>query len=99
MTRNDIEKVITRKYRKIDRKLCSDLLDTYEEEIIKGLKKGERVILKNFITLEITQRPKRKARNPQTGDIVTYPPVKSIRCKVSRYFRDAVNKRKSEKRQ
>jgi len=94
MTRNDIIKVLTRKYRKLDKKLCEDILDTCTEEIKKGLKRGDRVVLKNFMTLEVTQRPKRYARNPKTGEVVQYPPVKSVRCKVSKSFRDAINRRR-----
>lgn len=71
--------------------LCEEIIDGFTEEVKNCLLSGERVILRGFATFEVHERKEREGRNPKTGDIVKFPAVKSIRCKMSKSIKDAVN--------
>ena len=90
MTKNEIIKNIVKQI-DIPRMKCEEIIDTFIDEIKEGLISGERVILSNFVTFEISERPEREGRNPQTGVVTTFPAVKSIKCKPSRALKDAIN--------
>ena len=90
MTRNDLIRKVSQRT-EINKSDCEEVLDAMAIEIMNSLIDGEKVFLKNFITFEITQRPERQGRNPRTGNTETYPPVKSIKCRISQSFKDAVN--------
>ena len=58
-------------------------MDTILETILEGLKKGERIAIQNFGTFYIQEYPERQSRNPKTGEIITVPPKKIIKFKIS----------------
>lgn len=72
---------------------CEFILDSFAEVIKACLLNGDKIVLKNFMSFEVSTRPERKGRNPKTGDITTFPAVKSIKCKLSKVIKDAVNAR------
>lgn len=80
----------------LSEKRCEEIIDLFAEEVKNCLIDGDKVVLKNFMTFEITQRPKRQGRNPQTGEVTIYPPVKSVKCKVSKSFKDAINGKRDQ---
>lgn len=92
MTKNDIVYKIAIQTRTEKRKV-EQIIDLFLDEIKESLIDGDKVILRDFISLDITQRPERQARHPRTGKMITNPPVKSIRCRVSKALRNAVNRR------
>ena len=65
--------------------------DTLEEIIKNALLDGDKILWKGFIRMEVVERAERKGRHPQTDEIVVFPSVKSIKCKVSKAIKDAVN--------
>lgn len=65
--------------------------DTLEEVITDALLDGEKILWKGFISIEVSERAERKGRHPQTDEIVIFPSVKSIKCRISKAIRDAVN--------
>lgn len=77
----------------ISKTSCEAVIDEFAEEIKKSLIAGNKVMIKGFMSIEITERPEREGRNPQTGKVVTFPAVKSVKCKVSKAIRDAVNEK------
>lgn len=77
----------------ISKTSCEAVIDEFAEEIKKSLIAGDKVMLKGFMSIEITERPEREGRNPQTGKVVTFPAVKSVKCKVSKAIRDAINEK------
>lgn len=77
----------------ISKTSCETVIDEFAEEIKKSLIAGNKVMIKGFMSIEITERPEREGRNPQTGKVVTFPAVKSVKCKVSKAIRDAVNEK------
>jgi DNA-binding protein HU-beta len=46
-------------------------IDGVLEEIVRGLKRGERVVLSGFGTFTVAQRKARLARNPRTGESIS----------------------------
>lgn len=65
--------------------------DTLEEIIKNALLDGDKILWKGFISMEVVERAERKGRHPQTDEIVVFPSVKSIKCRVSKAIKDAVN--------
>ena len=61
-------------------------------EIEKALSVGDKVSLIGFGTFEVRERAARKARNPQTGELVEIPAAKAPAFKAGKTLKDAVNK-------
>lgn len=72
---------------------CTDFCDTLVDVLKDALLDEGKILWKGFISMEVVQRAERKGRHPQTNKIVTFPPVKSINCKVSKSIRNAVNEK------
>lgn len=69
---------------------CAIICDTIVDIITDALVDDEKVLWKGFFSAEVIERGETKRRDPQTGEIVTYPPVKSITCRMSKAIKDAV---------
>ena len=76
----------------INKDQCEMVIDAMVNEITNALTNGEKVAIHRFMTLEPGERGERKARNPSTGEVQTFPPVKTVKCKLSREIRNAINK-------
>ena len=61
------------------------------DEMASALKKGEKVQMIGFGTFEVRERAARKARNPQTGELVEIPATKAPAFKAGKTLKDAVN--------
>ena len=72
---------------------CEQMYDYLEEVITDALTHGEKIVLKGFLTICVRNRKARKARNPKTNEIVTFPPVRVINCKPAQALRDAINRK------
>ncbi len=67
-------------------------LDALVEIATAELKKGGKVQLVGFGTLEVRKRAARKGRNPQTGEEIKIPASKAPAFKPGKALKDAVNK-------
>lgn len=76
---------------KITKTACEAVIDCLIDEVKKCLVKGEKLTIKGFIGMEVYDRSERMGRNPKTGEVDTFPASKSIKCKVSKAIKDAVN--------
>lgn len=72
---------------------CESVIDIFSDEVKNCLVNGDKLIIKGFIGFEVNERPERDGRNPKTGEVITFPAVKSVKCKISRAIKDAVNGR------
>ena len=72
---------------------CEEVIEAFAEEVKESLIKGEKLALKGFMSFEVSVRPEREGRNPQTVKIVTFPEVKSVKCKISKAIKDAINEK------
>lgn len=90
MTKSEIINNIADKT-ELSKAACESVIESLAEEIKNCLVNGDKIIFKGFIGFEVSERPERKARNPKTGEIDTFPAVKSVKCKISKAIKDAVN--------
>lgn len=74
-------------------KQCTDFCDTLVEVFTDALLEDKKILWKGFLSVEVVERGARNGRHPQTNEIVTFPPVKSVKCKVSESIKKAVNGR------
>lgn len=72
---------------------CESVIDIFADEVKNCLVNGDKLIIKGFMSFEVSERPERDGRNPKTGEISTFPAVKSVKCKISKAIRDAINRR------
>ena len=68
-------------------KALKALVDIVGEE----LKKGEKVQMVGFGTFEVSERPERMGRNPQTGDVMIIAASKTPKFKAGKALKDLVN--------
>jgi DNA-binding protein HU-beta len=62
------------------------------ETITEAVAKGDKVAFIGFGSFEQTQRAGRKTKIPGTGKIVDVPASKSVKFKVGKQLKDAINK-------
>lgn len=70
---------------------CEKVLDAFIEEVKECLSNDDKLMIKGFMSFEVTKRPERDGRNPQTGEIIKFKPVKSVKCRISKSIKDAIN--------
>jgi DNA-binding protein HU-beta len=68
-------------------KVLGEIIST----LITSLKDDPRFPLYGLGVFEVVKRPKRKGRNPRTGEPITIKARKMIRFRASKSFKDAVN--------
>jgi DNA-binding protein HU-beta len=65
-------------------------LNTIIDNIVKALKKGEKLTLVGFGTFSVSKRKARIGRNPQTGATIKIAARKVPKFKAGKSFKDAV---------
>lgn len=90
MTKNELITNIATKTG-LSKMACESVVDAFSDEIKDCLVRGDKILLKGFMSFEVIERAEREGKNLNTGAPITYPSVKSIKCKVSKAFKDAVN--------
>lgn len=90
MNRQEMTRVIARK-RNMRVGPVGDIIDDYIELCRQNLINGEPVVMRNLITLEISERHPRYGRNPKTGKVEYFPLLKAIRCKASKKLKKEIN--------
>jgi len=63
------------------------------ETITTAVAEGDKVAFIGFGSFERTSRAGRKAKIPGTDKVVDVPPSKSVKFKVGKQFKDAVNEK------
>ena len=62
----------------------------FMDEVTAALKKGDKVSLVGFGTVEVKQRAERIGRNPRTKEQITIPASKTPVFKAGKSFKDAM---------
>lgn len=73
--------------KKDSEKALKAVIDVITEELIKG----EKVQLVGFGTFEVSERPARTGRNPQTKQAIEIAASKAPKFKAGKALKDAVN--------
>lgn len=95
MTKTDIIRKIARNtgYPYVE---CREILDEFTFQVKNGLAAGNKVIIQGLMSLEVISRNERHGRNPQTGKVVTFKPVKLVKCKISKSIKNAINGKREQ---
>ena len=56
------------------------------------LAEGEEISIRGFGALSVVRREERKRRNPQTGEEKTIPAHRTVKFKISKEFKETLNK-------
>ena len=67
-------------------------LNAFINTVTNELVKGEKIQLVGFGTFEVSKRPARTGRNPQTKQTITIAASKTPRFKAGKALKDIVNK-------
>ena len=68
-------------------KAISALFDSIQDT----LRQGDKVAIPGFGTFEVTDRPARQGRNPQTGAAIEIAASKAAKFKAGKGLKDALN--------
>ena len=77
----------------LSKKDAEKAVKAFTDVVTKQLKKGQKVQLVGFGTFEVTKRPARTGRNPQTKKAIKIPASKAPKFKAGKALKDAVNKK------
>ena len=76
----------------LSKKDAEKALKAFTDVVAEELKKGEKVQLVGFGTFEVSTRPARTGRNPQTKQEITIAASKAPKFKAGKALKDVVNK-------
>lgn len=76
MTKSDLINVVANRA-KLTNKAARDAVQAVFEVVTENLKKGEKVVVTGFGTFEVRMRASREGRNPQTGEKIMIPEMRS----------------------
>jgi DNA-binding protein HU-beta len=76
----------------ITKKDAGLLMDDFVMQLVKNLKKGNRIRIPGLGSLQVRKQAARKGRNPATGESIKIPAKKKIAFRASKDLREAVGK-------
>ena len=90
MTKTELIKIIADKT-EVSQKTVGAVIDTFMDEVMESVAKGDAVRLVGFGNFEVSERGERTGRNPQTGEELTLPACKAPKFKASKKFKEFIN--------
>lgn len=75
----------------LSKKDTEKALKAFIDVVTEELKKGEKVQLVGFGTFEVSERPEREGRNPQTGEPMKIAASKAPKFKAGKALKDVIN--------
>tara|TARA_B100000963_G_scaffold321148_1_gene304183 strand:+ start:271 stop:552 length:282 start_codon:yes stop_codon:yes gene_type:complete len=93
LSRPELIHQLKTKHPKLNKLQIEKIIDVFFESIVNALKQKNSVELRGFGTF-FTKSIKEKysARNPKTGELIYVPKKNKVRFKVSKKFKDYINK-------
>lgn len=76
MTKRDLIEIVAKKA-KLTNKAARDAVQAVFDTITENLARGEKVVVTGFGTFEVRKRVQREGRNPQTGEKIMIPEMRS----------------------
>ena len=73
------------------RVVVKDIVQTFLDNIIIELGKGNRLEFREFGVFEVKQRRARMAQNPKTLEPVKVPPKRTVKFKIGRSMKNALS--------
>jgi len=78
----------------LTRRQAAEALEAVFDSIVDALKSGEGAKVPGFGSFSMSERAARKGRNPATGESINIKASKTVRFKVGKELKEAVNKKK-----
>ena len=75
----------------ISKKDAEKAVKAFTDAVAEELAKGGKVQLVGFGNFEVSERPAREGRNPQTGEAMQIAASKSPKFKAGKALKDALN--------
>lgn len=72
------------------KKQANAMLDDLVAQLVKNLKKGNRIRMAGLGILQVSNRAARMGRNPATGEQIKIPAKKKIAFRAAKELKDAV---------
>ena len=91
MNKTDLINAIAEKT-ELSKKDSEKVLKAFIDVVTEELQKGEKVQLVGFGTFEVSERPARVGRNPQTKEQMTIEASKAPKFKAGKALKDIVAK-------
>ena len=76
----------------LSKKDAEKALKAFTDVVAEELKKGNKIQLVGFGTLDVAKREAREGRNPQTGATMKIPASKAPKFKAGKALKDEINK-------
>ena len=73
------------------KKDAEKFLKAFEESVTEALANGDKVQLVGFMSFEVASRKAREGRNPRTNETMHIPASNTVKFKVGKALKDAVN--------
>ena len=89
MTKAQIIEIIAKKAH-LTKKASREAIDTFLDEIVRQINKGEKVVLSGFGTFKISKVKHKKGRNPQTGEDLIIKSHRVVRFVVGKTLKRLV---------
>ena len=77
----------------VSKKDAEAALGAFTDTVAAALKKGDKVQLVGFGTVEVAKRAAREGKNPQTGEKIKIAACKAPKFKAGKALKDTVNKK------
>lgn len=90
----DIVNGIVDRVEGLNRRQAAEALEAVFATIVDALRSGETAKVPGFGSFSISERAARKGRNPATGEAIKIKASKSVRFKVGKELKEAVNTKK-----
>ena len=81
----------------ITRRQAGEAFEAVFDSIVEALRSGEGAKVPGFGSFAMAERKARKGRNPATGESINIKASKTVRFKVGKELKEAVNKKKRSK--
>lgn len=78
----------------ITRRQAAEAFEAVFDSIVEALRAGESAKVPGFGSFALSERAARKGRNPATGESINIKASKTVRFKVGKELKEAVNKKK-----
>lgn len=75
-----------------DKTTAASVLKAFEEVVLAGVTKGDKIALTGFVSFEQVAKKATTARNPRTGETVKVKAKKAPKVSVGATFKKVVNK-------
>jgi DNA-binding protein HU-beta len=76
----------------LSKKAVNAILEDLVANLVKNLKKGNRIRLAGLGILQVRKRAARMGRNPATGEAIKIPAKKKIAFRAAKELKEAVGK-------